>query len=213
MNLNEQQTGFGADGSSFSDLAIDDTGAIWATDDTTGELTLLRYDNFLVLDQVFFDVGDADQLYGVVLDPNDNVIVCGSTYNPNNDTTNALAIKYDPKAGESVWENIYESSNDQKFLDIQYDLLSDSFYTVGNLESDATMRDGFFMKIDPDGYKVWEHTITVDQDQSLNALGIRGYNLYGVGYNFNNDDHISLPWIDSITEQSQLGVVVVTPGT
>ena len=124
-------------------------------------------DGNIVFENDFQLIGDS--YYSSVGVSDGNYYVCGSSYNVDKSSFEAIIVKYD-KDGQEVWRKYFDAS-DSRYVDLEY--YNGAIYLVGNAGS-----TGILSKYDLDGNNVFT---TYSEKSKFNSLNIVNDSLYIVG--------------------------------
>jgi len=176
-----------------SAVAVDSSGNIIVTGCTdvwgstgpweTPDYYTIKYDSGLnPLHTVSYDSGYTDQAYGVAVDPSDNVIVTGESYNFAGVYYDYYTIKYDSDLNQ-LWAVSYDGGSDGRAFSVAADS-SGNVIVTGESESEWQY-DYYTIKYDSSGNELWAvrydgggrdraYGVTVDSSGNIIVTGGTG---------------------------------------
>ena len=188
-------------------IVSDNSGNFYITgqtgNDTNWDCLTIKYNSSgdIVWKKVY-DSGKNDLGYAITVDDNANIYVAGQIFNGKD--YDYLVIKYD-SSGNQVWLKTFDWGG----LDGAYAIGVDyqkNVYVVGQSSTSPNELNYLILKLDPDGYKLWQSTYP-KSNQAYDSYGVaidklpdNTVNVYLSGYS--NNDFLVIKY-DASTGQKQ----------
>ncbi len=147
-----------------------------------------------------WDGGNEDRAWGLDIDSQENIYICGGTTNNDTDWWDIFIIKYN-SSGEVIWSNRYnrEAGTRDEAIDIFIDP-SDNFYIAGYTSLQGIYLDGHIRKFNSNSIKLWETNYNANILTCFISIMVDNYgNVYAGGsyYDFIDFNWLIMKWDSS----------------
>jgi uncharacterized delta-60 repeat protein len=122
-----------------------------------------------------------DQLTGVAVDSENNIVACGSTTSSGAGNTDGFIVKYGT-LGELLWSRTLGGSGTDSFAKVAVDSSDD--IVVGGATKPSSLDDGLVAKYNPLGTLLWTRTFATNSKEVIQGVAINSNNSIVIAGNF-----------------------------